>query len=888
MKKIHLILFFLISFGNLSAQTVIFDGPIYFLQYGSGAGSHNSVANIKLDKFSWVYLTQNTNFGVPMNCCTNKVIKINPWTESSIMAGAGIASYDTPYINYKHSLYFWDIETDIFQRRTTSYLVIPFAPGFESKVFVDKNDYLFISNGDSIYKLDSTGVIVSAFDIDVEYIAGDELDHLYIVTDSLRKYDYSGTVLWSYPNNGNEILVDSIGNTYFYDSGSFTKINSSGNTEFIRTGLPSGLIAVDRLYNIYIASTNQLYKYNSTADTLIWSYPLSEIYTAMSVDSLQNCYLARGTNLLNNNRVYLKVISSLPPPDSILITQVSDSIFCSGDSIEVYFDVIGNQHYGSYYKLELSSASGLFNVGGNSVLGDGVSSPIKGVLSPLITSSSNYAIRVVPSLYPAGINSQPFPITINKPQTITFSVPAFHHVCSNYPPVDIGPQPPGGLLTGQGIYGTTFYPDSVTFPGNYIINYSIVDSNGCNATSDVYISALINPISSVSLVTTADSICKGDTLHLSGFPTGGYYSGSGVTGNKFYSDSTSLTDNLVKYSKATVTYGKLCVTSTSKILHVFPPDSILFSIPKDSVCPTEIPFLLSASPVGGVFSGNAVSGQTFYPDSAIWLANNLIHYNYTDSLGCAQNATDSVYVSEVPVVSIIPSTDTLCHDESVILSGIPAGGIYSGQGMTDSIFIALNGIEGINSLTYTYSNSVGCENSANANMYVLPVVEIDFNLSQDTVCLNTSPFVINVSPPGGILAGNGLYGNVFYPDSAGTGLSTITYSFQANDGCIYPSTHNIYVDYCLSSPLPPDNSEAITFYPNPASNLVTIKSPVTLDEATIQIFDSGGHLIYSGKYKDSIVNINVSLFAEGLYLCKIFNNTQLIFNEMFSVIRRHN
>ncbi|MBK8416706.1 MAG: hypothetical protein IPL22_20655 [Bacteroidetes bacterium] len=195
-----------------------------------------------------------------------------------------------------------------------------------------------------------------------------------------------------------------------------------------------------------------------------------------------------------------------------------------------------------------------------------------------------------------------------------------------------------------GYIWNNFYPDSVSSPGSYQIVYNFTDSNGCSATEYANISLLLNPISSVALFTSSDSICKGDTLQLNGIPVGGIYGGMGLTNNIFYSDSTSMIDNLVEYSIVSIVSNFACTTSTTKYLHVFPKDSIVFILPHDTICPMEPPFLISATPGGGVLSGNALFGQTFYPDSAVVLAFNPINYTYTNAFGCENNATDSVYV----------------------------------------------------------------------------------------------------------------------------------------------------------------------------------------------------------------------------------------------------
>ncbi len=743
MKKISVFFLLMFSLGQTYSQTVIFDDELYSPPLGFGNLAWNSVGNLNLDKYGRAYISSMIYYGIPGSCCSYDVRKINLWNNSfQYHSGLGIGS-NIPYINTNSSFYFWRSELLSFIRKESSLLTIPFTSGFQYKVFVDNKDNLFISNGDSIYKIDSTGVINASFDIDVTYITGDESNNLFIVTDSLRKYDSLGTQLWSYPNNGNIVVVDSISNSYFFNAGILTKLDSSGNVKFLRNGISNGLIAVDKNEYIYIKASAFLYKYNSTADTVIWSHPLSESYEAISVDNNENCYLLGAKNNIPWSSpngysgyygyAYLKILASLPPPDSINITQVSDTIFCSGDSIEVHFDVNGPPNYINSYRLERSNASGSF-ISGVSVLGYSSGSPVRSVISTFTPSSSNYALRVVPTYSAPGLISYPYAsITINKPAEITFDISSPFRICSNYSPVDLNPQPMGGILSGTGIYGTWFYPDSATAPGTYNINYALTDSNGCAAHRNINIYLLLNPVPLVSLYSTSDSICKGDTLHLNGIPAGGFYSGPGITNDIFYSDSTSLLTNLVSYSLISMVSNFACTTSTSKSLYVFPQDPI------------------------------------------------------------------------------------------------------------------------------------------------------NFNLVQDTVCLTGPPILIAATPTGGILSGDGIYSNTFYPDSAGQGLHTIAYTYVTNDGCIQLSNVDIFVDYCLSAQSGGSENKNITIFPNPVSGSLTIKAPMPLNFSIIQISDTKGRLVYEGEFSGTIRIIDVSKLSDGIYLCKIIMNNEMLFSEKFSV-----
>jgi hypothetical protein len=78
---------------------------------------------------------------------------------------------------------------------------------------------------------------------------------------------------------------------------------------------------------------------------------------------------------------------------------------------------------------------------------------------------------------------------------------------------------------------------------------------------------------------------------------------------------------------------------------VHPNPSVTLSLAATSVCIDDAPFTLSgASPAGGVFSGNGVSGTTFSPVLAA-TGMQVITYLYTDTNGCEASAMDTITVN---------------------------------------------------------------------------------------------------------------------------------------------------------------------------------------------------------------------------------------------------
>ncbi len=100
-------------------------------------------------------------------------------------------------------------------------------------------------------------------------------------------------------------------------------------------------------------------------------------------------------------------------------------------------------------------------------------------------------------------------------------------------------------------------------------------------------------------------------------------------------------------------------------------------------------------------------------------------------------AVDSVPVAKI--VSILP--DTMCiYQSPVPLAGSPAGGTFSGYGITNNIFYPANAGAGIVPITYTYTDSItGCEANDFDSIAVDLCIGIDEYENQRYVSLFPNP-----------------------------------------------------------------------------------------------------------------------------------------------------
>lgn len=149
--------------------------------------------------------------------------------------------------------------------------------------------------------------------------------------------------------------------------------------------------------------------------------------------------------------------------------------------------------------------------------------------------------------------------------------------------------------------------------------------------------------------------------------------------------------------------------------------------------------------------------------------------------GCTGTPEDfTITVNPLPNPTITPVND-LCEDAGTVnLVGNPAGGTFSGTGVTGSQFDP--GTAGVNThtITYDYTDGNGCSNSTTTDITVLPVPSVGAGADQD-ICDGDQVTLTANNPDGAtIVWDNGVVDGV--PFSPG---ATNTYTVTADlAGCV--------------------------------------------------------------------------------------------------------
>jgi hypothetical protein len=179
--------------------------------------------------------------------------------------------------------------------------------------------------------------------------------------------------------------------------------------------------------------------------------------------------------------------------------------------------------------------------------------------------------------------------------------------------------------------------NNVSFTPSTTNTYTVTgtDANLCSNTATVTVT--VNPLPNVIPNVTDNNICLGESVIFTGSNATSYTWNNGVT------DGVSFNPAATNTYTVTGTDANTCTNTATITVTVNPLPTLVFSIAADSVCTSYAPISLSATPVGGAFSGTGVVGTTFNP--AVGTGNYTITYTYTDVNGCTNTANDNLLVS---------------------------------------------------------------------------------------------------------------------------------------------------------------------------------------------------------------------------------------------------
>ncbi|MEI7898435.1 MAG: FISUMP domain-containing protein [bacterium] len=394
-----------------------------------------------------------------------------------------------------------------------------------------------------------------------------------------------------------------------------------------------------------------------------------------------------------------------------------------------------------------------------------------------------------------------------------------------------------GFSADSGMVINQILTDNLAIPGS--VTYQVTPKVGSCFGSPVDFVVTVNPGDSakVSIVASANITCSGTAVTFTATATNSGTSpiyqwkvnGVNVGNNSHVFSYLPTNGDLVKCiltsSVVVCISNNPAISNTiSMIVNPMLPVGVSISSSFNPVC-SGIPVYFTAAPVnGGVMPAyqwtvnGVLVGTNSLNFSYVPMNNDIVSCKLTSSETCTienpvtgNPITLTVYVNLPVNVSISPSSNPFCIGGSVIYTATPLNGgnapIYQWK------VNAVNAING-NNAVFTYNpvsgdlvscvmtSNLSCVTSNPATSAPIAMIEraspnVTFTACYDTITtINAKPFKLKGGlPVGGTYSGPGVNSitSIFTPSETGTGIKTITYSYNNTYNCQASSTRTIVI-----------------------------------------------------------------------------------------------
>lgn len=392
--------------------------------------------------------------------------------------------------------------------------------------------------------------------------------------------------------------------------------------------------------------------------------------------------LVDGNGCTSNQLV--EVLSDPTPPTTPTISTSGTTTFCTGGMVT------------------LTSSYGTGNTWSNSSTTASIDVTTTGTYTVTYTDGSGCSATSAP--VSVTVNPLPATPTITAGGPITF--------CD------------GGSVTLTSSQGTgnewstteTTQAITATTSGNYTVTYT--NANGCSATSAAT-TVTVNPLPAAPTITAGGptTFCDGGSVTLTS---------SQASGNLWSTTETTQAITVSTSGTFTVDYtdGNGCSSSSAPTTVTVNALPTVDAGADQSVCDGDAVTVNGSGAMTYVWDNGVTDGVPFTPTATITLG-----CTGTDANGCSNTDQLTITVNALPNVTMAPLSQVCVYNSPVTLTGgSPAGGSYSGTGVSTGDFDPNAAGVGTHTITYTYSDGNGCANSAATDIVVdscLAITDID-------------------------------------------------------------------------------------------------------------------------------------------------------------------
>lgn len=261
------------------------------------------------------------------------------------------------------------------------------------------------------------------------------------------------------------------------------------------------------------------------------------------------------------------------------------------------------------------------------------------------TNSVNISQTIIPSL-PLVINATQNPVCAGGTVTLTTS----------------------GASTYTWSNNLNSNATTVTVTANTL--YSVVATTSANCTLIGNITVTTNPLPVLTFTVVPPKLCLNAAgINLAANPPGGTFWGQGISFGTFFPTLAGVGNQTLMY---TYTDANNCTSALTISTTISSPTTVvMFAVTPSTFCTNSSPVTLSATPPGGVFSGQGITGAQLNP-SVPGVGTFTVSYTHTDDNNCSASKVSSYSVKTCVFVGL----NELQNDPSWSLFPNPNNGSF--------------------------------------------------------------------------------------------------------------------------------------------------------------------------------------------------------------------
>jgi hypothetical protein len=258
--------------------------------------------------------------------------------------------------------------------------------------------------------------------------------------------------------------------------------------------------------------------------------------------------------------------------------------------------------------------------------------------------------------------------------------------------------------------GGTAPTETVTPTTSSTYTLTGTDRNGCVNTATV--SVTVNPLPTVVANSTAAAVCDGSSVTLTG------------SGAISYTWDNSVTDGVAFMPASSLNY----IVMGTDANGCMNSDTIMVTVNANPIvdlgndvtqCGGSV--TLDAQNQGATYVWNTSATTQTISTSA----SGTFYVDVMDGNGCTASDTAMITINTPPMVNGSATSTTAClSDPTITLTGTPAGGTWSGPGVTTSTFSPSSAGVGAQTTTYSFTDANGCSGTANVVITVSACVGV--------------------------------------------------------------------------------------------------------------------------------------------------------------------